>query len=137
MKVKRVGTEASQRAVPESFYGVVWHDTVVDAEAPASMLGVRVTFEPGARTAWHQHPLGQMLHVLSGVGRVQVAGGPIKEIRPGDTAWIDPMEMHWHGASPNCGMVHLAFVERREGEPKTYWSNHVTDEEYLAEAEIL
>jgi quercetin dioxygenase-like cupin family protein len=88
-----------------------------------------VSFEPGARTAWHTHPLGQTLHVLQGVGRVQAVGGPVREIRPGDTVWIPPHEKHWHGAAPETGMVHLAIHEGLDGSHVT-WLEKVTDEEY-------
>jgi quercetin dioxygenase-like cupin family protein len=91
-----------------------------------------VTFEPGARTAWHTHPLGQTLHVVSGVGRVQTWGEPAQEIRPGDTVWIPPDEKHWHGAGPTTGMVHLAFQENLNGTHVT-WLEHVTDEQYNTE----
>jgi quercetin dioxygenase-like cupin family protein len=93
---------------------------------------VRVSFEPGARTAWHTHPLGQTLHVLTGVGRVQSEGGPVREIRPGDTVWIPPQEKHWHGAAPGNAMVHLAFQESLEGSHVT-WLEQVSEEDYRAE----
>jgi quercetin dioxygenase-like cupin family protein len=90
-----------------------------------------VSFEPRARTAWHTHPLGQTLHVLSGVGRVQAWGGPVREIRPGDTVWIPPGEKHWHGAGPSTGMVHIAFQEALDGAHVT-WLEPVSDEQYSA-----
>jgi quercetin dioxygenase-like cupin family protein len=89
----------------------------------------RVTFEPGARTAWHTHPLGQTLHVILGVGRVQTWGGPVREIKAGDTVWIPPGEKHWHGASPASGMVHIAMQEALDGVHVT-WLEHVSDEQY-------
>jgi len=92
----------------------------------------RVSFEPGARTAWHTHPVGQGLHVLSGLGRVQLKGGPVQEIRPGDTVWIEANELHWHGAAPRCTMVHLAMQEADETGVDVVWLEHVTDEEYAA-----
>jgi quercetin dioxygenase-like cupin family protein len=92
-------------------------------------LGSMVSFEPGARTAWHTHPLGQTLHVISGVGRVQAKGGPIREIKAGDTVWIPPGEKHWHGAGPNTGMVHIAMQEALDGK-HVEWMEYVTDEEY-------
>ena len=87
------------------------------------------SFEPGARTAWHTHPLGQTLYVISGIGRVQAKGGPIREIRPGDVVWIPPNEKHWHGASPDNSMTHIAMQEALDGVFST-WMEHVTDEEY-------
>ena len=88
-----------------------------------------MSFEPGARTAWHTHPLGQTLHVVAGLGRVQTWGGPIREIRAGDTVWFAPNEKHWHGAGPNSQMVHIAFQEALDGK-HVVWLEHVTDEQY-------
>ena len=93
------------------------------------LVSTRVSFEPGARTAWHTHPLGQALYVISGVGRVQAKGGPIREIRPGDVVWIPPGEKHWHGASPTNAMTHIAMQEAANGSYVT-WMEHVTDAEY-------
>jgi quercetin dioxygenase-like cupin family protein len=90
-----------------------------------------VRFEPRARTAWHTHPLGQTLHVISGVGRVALWGGPVREIRPGDTVWIAPGEKHWHGAGPDTAMMHIALQEHLDGTHVT-WLEHVTDEQYNA-----
>ncbi len=101
------------------------------APAPARLNASRVSFEPGARTAWHTHPLGQTLYVISGIGRVQAKGGPIREIRPGDVVWIPPNEKHWHGASPGNSMTHIAMQEALDGVYST-WMEHVTDEEYNA-----
>ena len=129
MKITRSGALASRRMPATSFTGVVWQDPIADAPAPARLRGARVTFEPGARTAWHTHPLGQTLHVLSGLGRFQTWGEPICEIRPGDTIWIPPGEKHWHGASADVGMVHLAMQEHQDGE-HVKWLEHVTDEQY-------
>ena len=92
-----------------------WQDPIIATEAPARLVCNRVSFEPGARTAWHTHPLGQTLYVISGVGRVQAKGGPIREIRPGDVVWIPPGEKHWHGASPTNGMTHIAMQEALDG----------------------
>ena len=97
--------------------------------SPARIRAGRVSFEPGARTAWHTHPLGQTLHVISGVGRVQAKGGPIREIKAGDTGGIPPNEKHWHGAAANTGMVHIAMQEALDGKHVT-WMEYVTDEEY-------
>jgi quercetin dioxygenase-like cupin family protein len=107
----------------------VWQDPIIEAPDPARIRAGRVSFEPGARTAWHTHPLGQTLHVISGAGRVQALGGPIHEIRAGDTVWIPAGEKHWHGAAPTTGMVHIALQEALDGTHVT-WLEHVTDEQY-------
>jgi quercetin dioxygenase-like cupin family protein len=106
-------------------------DPIIEAPAPARIRAARVSFEPGARTAWHTHPLGQTLHVVTGLGRVQTWGAPIREIRPGDTVWIPPGEKHWHGASPTCAMMHIAMQESLDGTHVT-WMEHVTDAQYAA-----
>jgi quercetin dioxygenase-like cupin family protein len=134
MEIHASGTVPTRRAPADAFTGTVWHDPIIDAPPPARVRAARVTFEPGARTAWHTHPLGQTLHVLSGVGRVQAWGGPIREIRAGDTVWIPPGEKHWHGAAPQTGMVHLAMQEALDGS-HVAWMEHVTDEQYLAAPE--
>jgi len=123
-------SDAPTRSVrPEWFTGTVWQEPLVEAPAPARVKAVRVTFAPGARTAWHTHTLGQTLHIVSGVGRVQAWGGPVREIRPGDTVWIPPGEKHWHGASPTVAMVHIAIHEHLDG-VHVDWMEHVTDEQY-------
>ncbi len=114
------------------FTGTVWIDEIVTAPAPARFKANRVSFEPGARTAWHTHPVGQALHVWAGLGRVQLKGHPTREMRPGDTVWIEPDEVHWHGAAPTHTMVHLAIQEVDEHGVDVVWLEHVTDEEYLA-----
>jgi quercetin dioxygenase-like cupin family protein len=129
MDIHPAGSRPSIRAPKEYFTGTVWQDPVIAAPAPARVIAVRVAFEPGARTAWHTHPLGQTLLVTQGVGLVQTAGGPIREIRPGDTVWFPPGEKHWHGASATTGMVHLAMQEPLDGSPVT-WMELVTDAEY-------
>lgn len=129
MDMHRAGSRPTRRASSDYFTGTVWQDPIIVAEAPARIVATRVSFEPGARTAWHTHPLGQTLHVLSGVGRFQTKGGPIVEIRPGDTIWIPPGEKHWHGASPNNRMTHIAIQEAEKGSAVT-WMEKVTDEEY-------
>src|SRR3712207_9585222 len=111
MEIKSAADAATVRARSEWFTGTVWQDPLLEAPEPARVKMVRVTFEPGARTAWHTHPLGQTLHVLSGVGRAQSWGGPVREIKAGDTVWIPPGEKHWHGAGPQTGLVHLAMQE--------------------------
>ncbi len=124
----------TRKGPADYFTGTVWLDPIIEAPEPARVRALRVSFEPGARTAWHTHPLGQTLHVLSGIGRVQAAGGPVREIRPGDTVWIAPGEKHWHGAAPGHGMVHLAFQEALDGK-HVEWMEHVTDVEFEVEPE--
>ncbi len=119
----------TRKGPADYFTGTVWLDSVIEAPEPARVRALRVSFEPGARTAWHTHPLGQTLHVLSGIGRAQAAGGPVREIRPGDTVWIAPGEVHWHGAGPEHAMVHFAFQEALDGK-HVEWMEHVTDAEY-------
>jgi len=129
MDIKRNGSRPSRTPPADYFTGTVRQDPVIEAPEPARLRAVVVTFEPGARTAWHTHPLGQTLYVLSGLGRVQKAGGPIEEIRPGDVVWFEPGEKHWHGASPDVAMSHLAMQEALNGSPVD-WLEKVTDEEY-------
>jgi quercetin dioxygenase-like cupin family protein len=129
MDIRRCGSTPTRRGPSEWFTGTVWQDPVVDAPAPARIRCNRVSFEPGARTAWHTHPLGQTLHVVMGCGRVQTWGGPVQEIRAGDTVWIPPGEKHWHGAGPETRMVHLAMQEALDGKAVD-WMEHVSDEQY-------
>jgi quercetin dioxygenase-like cupin family protein len=131
MKIDLAGSRPTRRAPSEHFTGTVWQDPIIQAEAPARIVAARVAFEPGARTNWHIHPLGQTLYVLSGIGRFQTKGGPIHEIRPGDVIWIPPNEKHWHGGSPTNGMTHIAMQESLEGNYST-WMEPVTDAEYTA-----
>ncbi|PSC06893.1 cupin domain-containing protein [Alsobacter soli] len=131
MDIRPAGDIPTKRAPADAFTGVVWQDPIIEAPGPARVRAARVTFEPGARTAWHTHPLGQTLWVLSGVGRVQSWGGPVREIRPGDVVWIPPGEKHWHGASPQHGMTHLAMQEADNG-AHVRWMEHVSDAEYDA-----
>ncbi|MBR0758067.1 cupin domain-containing protein [Bradyrhizobium jicamae] len=131
MDIHVSGSRPTRRAPKENFTGTVLQDPINMAPAPARLNASRVSFEPGARTAWHTHPLGQTLYVISGIGRVQAKGGPIREIRPGDVVWIPPNEKHWHGASPNNSMTHIAMQEALDGVYST-WMEHVTDEEYNA-----
>jgi quercetin dioxygenase-like cupin family protein len=133
MNIILSGAHVTRRGPAEWFTGTVWIDPVIEAPAPARIRAARVTFEPGARTAWHTHPLGQTLHVLSGVGRVQSEGGPIRSIRAGDTVWIPPGEKHWHGADPTIGMVHFALQEGLDG-VQADWLEKVSDEIYSAAA---
>ncbi len=133
MEIKRGGTQPSRQGDPATFTGNVRIDPLVDAPAPVRVFAVSVTFEPGARTAWHAHDLGQNLVVISGCGRVQRWGGPIQEIRAGDVVWIEPGEKHWHGAAPTTALTHIAILEKCE--TSAYgWMEPVSDEEYLAEA---
>ncbi|WP_407164435.1 cupin domain-containing protein [Bradyrhizobium sp. ORS 111] len=129
MDIHVAGSRPTRRAPKENFTGTVLQDPINMAPAPARLNASRVSFEPGARTAWHTHPLGQTLYVISGIGRVQAKGGPIREIRPGDVVWIPPNEKHWHGASPGNSMTHIAMQEALDGVYST-WMEHVTDEEY-------
>jgi quercetin dioxygenase-like cupin family protein len=131
MDITRNGTRPSVVAPPSYFTGRVRQDPVVEAPAPARLRAVVVTFEPGARTHWHTHPLGQTLLVLSGLGLARTWGGEITEIRPGDTIWIPPGEKHWHGASPGVAMTHLAMQEALDGSPVD-WLEPVTDAQYAS-----
>ena len=133
MDIRRVGSRPSGKGPAEWFTGSVRMDPLMDAGEPARVAGAMVTFEPGARTAWHTHPLGQTLIVLTGVGRVQREGGPIEEIRPGDIVWFEPGEKHWHGASAEVAMSHLAIAEALDGKVVD-WLEHVTDEQYRGTA---
>jgi quercetin dioxygenase-like cupin family protein len=134
MKIIRSGSVPTRRGATDSFTGTVWQDPLIETPSPARLRGARVSFEPAARTAWHTHPLGQTLHVIAGVGRFQSWGGPVREIRPGDTVWIDPGEKHWHGAGPTTAMVHIALQEHLNGE-HVVWLEKVTDEQYAAPVE--
>ena len=131
MDIHLAGSRPTRRAPKESFTGTVWQDPIITPQAPMRVVAGRVAFEPGARTAWHSHPLGQTLYVIAGVGRVQSKGGPIREIKPGDVVFIPPGEKHWHGAAPSTGMVHIAMQESLDGTHVT-WMEHVTDAEYSA-----
>ena len=136
MEIRTAPEIRARRGNPEWFTGTVWQVPIIEAPEPARVRAVRVAFEPGARTAWHTHPLGQTLYVLSGVGRVQARGKPVFEIRPGDVVWIAPGEEHWHGASPQHGMVHIAIHEALDGR-HVDWLEPVTDEEYLVAPDPL
>ena len=129
MDVKRAGSQPSTKGNSDWFSGTVRVDPLFSAPAPARVAGARVTFEPGARTAWHTHPLGQTLIVTEGFGLVQRDGGPIEEIRPGDVVWFAPGEKHWHGASPATAMTHLAVQEVLDGKAVD-WMEKVTDVQY-------
>jgi quercetin dioxygenase-like cupin family protein len=129
MEINRAGSQPSKTGPSETFTGHVRIDPLFDRTDPARVFGANVTFEPRARTFWHTHPLGQMLIVTAGCGRVQRWGGPIEEIRPGDVVWIEPGEKHWHGAMPTTAMTHIAIVEKLEGKSAD-WMEPVSDEQY-------
>jgi quercetin dioxygenase-like cupin family protein len=129
MDIKRSGSLPSIVGPAEWFTGTVRLDALFERDAPARVAGASVTFEPGARTAWYSHPLGQTLIVTAGCGLVQLAGGPIQTIRPGDMVWIAPAEKHWHGATPTTAMTHLAIVEQVDGKSSD-WLEPVMDEQY-------
>jgi quercetin dioxygenase-like cupin family protein len=129
MEIKRVGSQASAKGPAEWFTGSVRIDPLFQAPAPALVQGASVTFEPGARTAWHTHPLGQTLIVKAGCGWAQREGGPVEEIRPGDVVWFAAGEKHWHGATATTGMTHIALQENLNGKVVD-WMEHVTDEQY-------
>lgn len=133
MDIKPAGSTPSRKAPSEYFTGTVWQDPIIEAPEPARLRAVWVRFEPGARTAWHTHPLGQTIHITSGIGRVQTWGGPVKEVRAGDTVWFAPGEKHWHGAAPNVAMEHLAMQEAQNGSVAD-WMEHVSDAQYGAKA---
>ena len=129
MDITRAGSQPSATGPADWFSGTVRIDPLFQAAAPARVAGAAVTFEPGARTAWHTHPLGQTLIVTAGFGRAQRWGGAIEEIRPGDVVWFPPGEKHWHGASPTTAMTHLAVQEQLDGKA-VEWLEQVTDEQY-------
>jgi quercetin dioxygenase-like cupin family protein len=129
MQIKRNGSRPSVKGPADWFTGTVRIDPLFDANAPARTAGASVTFEPGARTAWHTHPLGQTLIVTSGCGWAQCEGEPIEEIRPGDVVWFPPRGRHWHGAAPTTAMTHTAIQEALDGKVVD-WMEKVTDEQY-------
>ena len=129
MQLKRAGSQASIRAPAEHFTGTVRIDPLMSPPPPARVSCAAITFEAGARSHWHTHPLGQTLIVTAGVGRVQRVGGPVEEIRPGDVVWFEPGEKHWHGASPTTAMTHIALQEALDGKVVD-WMEKVTDQQY-------
>jgi len=129
MDIKRAGSRPSSKGPADWFTGSVRIDPLLDPPDPARVAGASVTFEPGARTAWHTHPLGQSLIVTSGCGLAQRWGGPIEQIRPGDVIWFAPGEKHWHGATPTTAMTHIAVQEKLEGKA-VEWLEKVSDEQY-------
>jgi quercetin dioxygenase-like cupin family protein len=124
------GSRPNRKASADWFTGVVWQEPIVETPEPARLRSASVRFEPGARTNWHTHPLGQTLFVTAGFGRAQVWGGPIIELRPGDTVWIPPGEKHWHGAAPDTAMTHVAMHEALDG-VHIEWLEPVADADYL------
>jgi len=132
MEIRRAGSQASAKGPSDYFTGTVRIDPLIQAPAPARVAAAAVTFEPGARTAWHTHPLGQTLIVTAGFGRVQRWDGPIEEIRPGDVVWFAPGEKHWHGASPTTALTHTAVQEQLDGKAVD-WLEQVSDEQYGAD----
>jgi quercetin dioxygenase-like cupin family protein len=129
MEIKRVGSQPSAKGPAEYFTGTVRIDPLFQAPDPALVVGAQVTFEPGARTAWHTHPLGQTLLITSGAGWAQREGGPVEEIHPGDVVWFAPLEKHWHGATPTTAMTHIAIQENLDGKVVD-WLEKVSDEQY-------
>ena len=129
MEIKKIGTQPSGKGPADWFTGTVRIDPLFTAPDPALVAGASVTFEPGARTAWHTHPLGQTLIVTAGCGWAQREGGPVEEIHPGDVVSIPPNEKHWHGAAPTTAMTHIAIQEKKDGK-MVDWMEHVTDTQY-------
>jgi len=135
MEIERCGSQASRTGPPDNFTGTVRIDPLFDAPEPRRVSGASVTFEPGARTAWHVHPLGQTLIVTAGCGWVQSWGGPVEEIRPGDVITCPPGEKHWHGATPTTAMTHIAIQEKLNGKV-VEWLEKVSDEQYQGGSRI-
>lgn len=131
MKIHRAGDRPSQTPSPDYFTGTVRMDPVVSGDDESAVKILMVTFEPGARTAWHTHPAGQSLHIVSGLGLAGSEGQAVQVLRPGDTVWFAPGERHWHGASPDCAMTHLAVQTAVEGKTAD-WQEHVSDADYNA-----
>ncbi len=129
MDIKPCGSVGVRTGPAEWFTGTVWQEPIIEAEAPARLRATTVRFDPGARTAWHTHPLGQTLYVVAGCGRAQVWGGQIREIRAGDVVWFPPGEKHWHGATATTAMTHIAIQEKLDGKAVD-WLEKVTDEQY-------
>jgi quercetin dioxygenase-like cupin family protein len=130
MEIRRAGTQPTRQGPTEYFAGAVWIDPLFDAGEPARVSSISGTFAPGARTAWHTHPLGQILVVTAGSGPAQVWGQPLEQIRAGDVIYFPPGEKHWHGASPTTAMTHIAIQERLDGK-SVEWLEQVSDEQYL------
>ncbi|HEY6537106.1 MAG TPA: cupin domain-containing protein [Candidatus Nitrosocosmicus sp.] len=135
MQIKRIGSQPSTKGSIDYFTGTVRIDPLFQTTDPARTVGASVTFEPGARTAWHTHPLGQTLIVTAGCGLVQRFDGPIEEIHPGDIVWFPPGEKHWHGATPSTAMTHIAIQEQLDGKA-VEWMEKVNDEQYQAKVQV-
>lgn len=133
MKIIGASERITRKGPDDWFTGTVWIDEIAIGEEPSRVRFVRVNFEPRARTAWHTHPLGQVLFVISGIGLVQVEGGPVRRMHPGETVIVAPNERHWHGASPDHTMVHLALQEADAEGVQVHWLEKVTDTEYASE----
>jgi len=133
MEIHPCGSAPSRRVPPEYFTGTVWQDPILETSGPGHVRSTWVRFDPGARTNWHTHPVGQTLCITSGCGRVQSWGGPLREVRAGDVVWFSPNEKHWHGAGPETTMVHIAITEVLDGK-FVEWLEKVTDEQYKAAA---
>ena len=132
MEVFHAGSRPSRRGPEEWFTGEVWLAPIVEAPAPARVRALSVTFTPGARTAWHTHPLGQALFITAGAGFVGRAGGDVERVSAGDTVWFEPGERHWHGAAPDSVMTHTAIQEADSDGSAAEWAEHVSDEDYLS-----
>lgn len=132
MNIHRAGSRPSERPNADYFTGTVRFDPVISAAPPARVAALSVTFEPGARTAWHTHPFGQTLIVTAGKGRIGTRGGEVREIFPGDVIWFDPGEEHWHGAAPDCAMTHIA-IQEKDGDSAADWLEKVSDADYGAD----
>ena len=132
MDIHPKDSRPSTQARSDYFTGDVRMEPIISAPEPARVRAVKVTFQPGARTHWHTHPLGQTLLVLSGQGRAQTRGGPVRVLNPGDTVWFDPVEEHWHGAAPDTGMCHLAIQEAQNGSAAD-WLDPVAEADYTAD----
>jgi quercetin dioxygenase-like cupin family protein len=130
MDIKRANARPTTLAAADNFTGEVWQDPVIVGSAPSRMRATNVSFMPGARTAWHSHPVGQTLYCVTGIGRVQLEGEAVQELHPGDTAVIPPDTRHWHGAAPNRLFIHLAMSETSDSGAGTDWFEHVSDDDY-------
>ena len=135
MKIIKADSRPTLKASSDYFTGTVWQDPIIEADAPARVRALRVSFEPAARTAWHTHPLGQTLHVISGIGLMGLRNEAPQLIKAGDTVWIPPGEEHWHGASAANSMMHIAIQEALNGSVAT-WLEKVSDEEYVFTADV-
>jgi quercetin dioxygenase-like cupin family protein len=131
MEIRPSGSAPSRRAPEDYFTGTVWQDPIVDTPSPGNVRVSLVHFAPGARTAWHTHPAGQTLYIISGFGRVQSQGGPVRDVRAGDVVWFPPNEKHWHGAGPQTTMAHVAITEVAGGQ-YVEWLEKVSDQQYQA-----